>query len=202
MSGLTLPAEVTHISPTATIQSGVVNYRVKVEVASLEEMVQERQTAQQEAMQKVEQGELPERLQQAIEEGQITREQAEEMIKQMQQGQGRQQGQVLTTTSEDFQLREGLTVTVTIVVEEVINVLLVPNTAITTQGGQGYVQVVSPDGAAEERMIQTGISDWQFTEVTEGLSEGEQIIVPQGTTTTNAPTQQRPRGPVPFMPPH
>jgi len=202
MSGLTLPAEVTHISPTATIQSGVVNYRVKVEVASLEEMVQERQTAQQEAMQKVEQGELPERLQQAIEEGQITQEQAEEMMKQMQQGQGRQQGQSPTIIPEDFQLREGLTVTVTILVEEAADVLLVPNAAITTQAGKSYVQVVSPDGTTEEREIQTGISDWQFTEVTEGLSEGEQIIVPEGTTAT-APTQQRPRGPMPFMsPPH
>jgi HlyD family secretion protein len=202
MSGLTLPAEVTHISPTATIQSGVVNYRVKVEVASLEEMVQERQAAQQEAMQKVEQGELPERLQQAIEEGQITQEQAEEMMKQMQQGQGRQQGQSPTIIPEDFQLREGLTVTVTILVEEAADVLLVPNAAITTQAGKSYVQVVSPDGTTEEREIQTGISDWQFTEVTEGLSEGEQIIVPEGTTAT-APTQQRPRGPMPFMsPPH
>ncbi|GAI95589.1 unnamed protein product, partial [marine sediment metagenome] len=35
MQGLSLPAEVTHISPTATIQSGVVNYKVKVEVESL-----------------------------------------------------------------------------------------------------------------------------------------------------------------------
>ena len=202
MSGLTLPAEVTHISPTATIQSGVVNYRVKVEVASLEEMVQERQTAQQEATQKVEQGELPERLQQAIEEGQITQEQAEEMMKQMQQRQGSLEGQSPTIIPEDFQLREGLTVTVTILVDERTDVLLVPNAAITTQAGKSYVQVVSPDGTTEEREIQTGISDWQFTEVTEGLSEGEQIIVPEGTTAT-APTQQRPRGPMPFMsPPH
>ena len=193
MSGLTLPAEVTHISPTATIQSGVVNYKVKVEVASLEEMMQERQVAQQEAMQKVEQGELPERLQQAIEEGQITQEQAEEMMKQMQQRQGSLEGQSPTIIPEDFRLREGLTVTVTIVIEEATDVLLVPNAAITTQAGKSYVQVVSPDGTTEEREIQTGISDWQYTEVTGGLSEGEQIIVPQGTTTTT-PTQQGRQG--------
>ena len=202
MSGLTLPAEVTHISPTATIQSGVVNYQVKVEIEPLESVMQEQQAAQQEAMQKIEQGELPERLQQAIEAGQITQEQAEEMMKQMQQGQGRQQGQVPTIIPEDFQLREGLTVTVTILVDERTDVLLVPNAAITIQAGKSYVQVVSPDGTTEEREIQTGISDWQFTEVTEGLSEGEQVIVPQGTTTTT-PTQRGSRGPMPFMsPPH
>jgi hypothetical protein len=60
---------------------------------------------------------------------------------------------------------------------------------------------VSKDGVAEERVIQVGISDWQFTEVTDGLSEGEQIIVPQGTTTTI--TNPTPRRPMPFMgPPH
>ena len=84
MSGLTLPAKVIHISPTATIQSGVVNYKVKVEVASLEEMIQGQQAARQKTIESIQQGELPERLKQAIEEGRITQEQAEERMQQMQ----------------------------------------------------------------------------------------------------------------------
>jgi len=161
MPGLTLPAKVTHISPTANIQSGVVNYQVKVEIESLEAVIQERQETRQEAMQQA----------------------------------------ILTIIPEDFQLREGLTVTVSIIVEQKSDVLLVPNGAITTQGRQTYVQVVLPDGTSEERAIQTGISNWQYTEVIEGLSEGEQVIVPQGTTTT--PTTPQPGGPVPFFgPPH
>jgi len=161
MPGLSLPAKVTHISPTANIQSGVVNYQVKVEIESLEAVIQERQETRQEAMQQA----------------------------------------ILTIIPEDFQLREGLTVTVSIIVEQKSDVLLVPNGAITTQGRQTYVQVVLPDGTSEERAIQTGISNWQYTEVIEGLSEGEQVIVPQGTTTT--PTTPQPGGPVPFFgPPH
>ncbi|MCD6299546.1 MAG: HlyD family efflux transporter periplasmic adaptor subunit [Dehalococcoidales bacterium] len=148
--GLSLPAEVTHISPTATIQSGVVNYEVEVEVKSIEEVMQKRQ-----------------------------------------QGQGKQQGQTPTMIPEDFQLREGLTVTVSIIVDQRNDILLVPNAAITTQGKQTYVQVISPDGTIEERAIQTGVSDWQYTEVNEGLSEGEQVVVPQRTATT-AVTQQNP----------
>jgi len=193
MPGINLLAEVTHISPTATIQSGVVNYQVKVEIESLEEVMQQRQAARQEEMQKVQQGELPDRLKQAIEEGQITQEQAEEMMKQMQQGQDGQQRQVPTVTTENLQLREGLTVTVSILVDTRNDVLLVPNSAITSQRGQTYVKVVLPDGTIEERAIQTGISDFQYTEVTEGLSEGEQILVPQGTAVTTT-TQQRPPG--------
>jgi len=200
MSGLTLPATVTHISPTATIQSGVVNYRVKVEIQSLETVVQQQQAVRQEAMEQIQQGELPERLKQAVEEGRITREQAEEMMKRIQQAQGTQQSQVPMAISENFQLREGLTVTVSIIVAEATDVLLVPNSAITTQSGQTFVQVVAADGTQEQRAIQTGISDYQFTEVTGGLSEGEQIIVPPGTVTTPATQQgQRPQGGMFFM---
>ena len=190
MQGLSLPAEVIHISPTATIQSGVVNYEVKVEVQSLETVMQQQQAAQQEAMQNLEEGELTERLKQAVEEGQMSQEEAEEMMQRMQQARGGQQGQVSTVIPEDFQLREGLTVTVSIIVDERNDVLLVPNAAITTRGSQTYVQVVLPDSTNEERVIRSGISDWQYTEVTEGLIEGEQVVVPQGTTTTPTTTQQ------------
>jgi len=189
VSGLRLPASVVHISPTATIQSGVVNYEVEVEVKSLEAVMQERR----EAREATPSDGLPERIQQAIEAGEITEEQAEEMMNRMQQAQGAQQGQAPTMLPEDFQLREGLTVTVSIVVEERSDVLLVPNGAITSRGQRSYVQAVSPDGTTEERSIQTGISDWQYTEVTDGLSEGEEIIVSGGTATATAATEQQDR---------
>jgi len=121
LPGMNLPAQVTYISPTATIVSGVVNYEVKVEIQPLEAVAQK-------------------------------------------------------------WLREGLSVVVSLPEEGRDDVLLVPNSAITTQGGQTYVQVVLPDGTAEERIIGTGISSWQYTEVTSGLSEGEQVVVPDTTT--------------------
>jgi len=167
-----------------------VNYKVKVEVESLEIFLQEQQEQMQQSMPDISSGELPERLQQAIEEGSITQEEAEEMMEQMQQA---QQGQV-PVIPDDFQLREGLTVTVSIIVDEREDVLLVPNSAIIGSGWQTYVQVMSPDGVIEERTITTGISDWQYTEVIDGLSEGEQVVVPQGTTTTTTQAGQGPRG--------
>jgi len=99
---------------------------------------------------------------------------------------------------ENIELKEGLTVTVSVIVEEMSDVLLVPNSAITTSGRQAYVQVLSPDGTIEERTITIGISDWQYTEAIEGLSEGEQVVVPQGTTTTPATQQGQPGGIMPF----
>jgi macrolide-specific efflux system membrane fusion protein len=101
---------------------------------------------------------------------------------------------------EGFQLRQGLSVTVNILVAKKENVLLVPNNAITGQGNQTYVQV-SKDGITEKRSIQTGISDWQYTEVVGGLSEGEQVVVPQKTTSATTQPQGSFRGPMPFIGP-
>lgn len=191
LSGLSLPAEVTFISPTATVQSGVVNFKVKVELQSLESVMQQQQQARQEAMANVTPEGLSERLKQAVEDGRITQEQADEMMQQMQQGQGALQGQVPADISQGYQLREGLTVTVSIIVNERNDVVLVPNQAITTRGRQNYVQVLAADGTVEERAITTGIADWQYTEVTDGLSQGEQVIIPQGTTSSTSTTQQQ-----------
>ena len=193
MSGVSLPAEVTNISPIATIQSGVVNYEVKVEIESLQAMIEERREVRQETMPDISSGELSEQMKQAIEEGRLTQEQVEEMMEQRQQGQVGQQGMPMMIP-EDFQLREGLTVTVSIIVDERNDVLLVPNSAITSSGRQNYVKVVSADGVIEDRVVTTGISNWQYTEIVEGLSEGEQVVVPQGTITEPVTSQERPGG--------
>jgi RND family efflux transporter MFP subunit len=153
LPGVSFPAKVTHISPTATIQSGVVNYKVTVEIQPLEAPTPEGQTPP--------------------------------------------SGQMPTTKPENIQLREGLTVTVSIIVAQRTGVLLVPNGAITSQGRQTHVQVISPDGSIENRAVTTGISNWQYTEVTEGLSEGEQVVVTQVTATTSTTPQSR--GGMPFF---
>jgi RND family efflux transporter MFP subunit len=109
----------------------------------------------------------------------------------LQTPQAAQQGQGPATPPANFQLREGLTVTVSIIVAQRSDVLLVPNAAITTQGGQSYAQVLTPSGAIEMRAIKTGISNWQYTEVTEGLSEGEKVVVAPGTTATPSTSERQ-----------
>lgn len=173
--GVTLPAEVVHISPTSIIQSGVVNYTVKVELQSIETISFEGPSADG-SQGPPEEFEPPEGFE--MPEG-----------SEMPEGFEMPEGQMPTVVSGDIQLREGMTVTVSIIVQQVTDVLLVPNSAITTQRGQSYVQVVLADGTTEERAITTGISDWQYTEVTEGLSEGELVIIPEGTTTTSTTGQ-------------
>ena len=222
-----LPAEVVKISPTATIQQGVVNYAVKIKIHSTDDMIIEAGETIQESIGNLESGELPPMLQRAVDAGRMTQEQAEEIAEQMQNfdpnnlpedlegttpgfpapgsgnatfgGRGFAFGDRAFTFGENstagnfqvpeggfgqavaatggFQLREGLTVTVNIITEEVTDVLLVPSAAITMKGGQNYVKVVLADGTTEERTIETGVSDWQNTEVISGLSEGEKVEV-------------------------
>jgi len=170
ISGISFPATVTYISPTATIQSGVVNYEVTIEVGSLSGITQMPSSGMT----------LPEGF--TLPEGYTPPEGFTPPT-----GQGNSSVPQLVGMFQTIELREGLTVTANIIVDERVNVLLVPNGAITTQGWQSYVEVLLPNGTIESRAIRTGITDYVNTEVTDGLSEGEEVIVPQGTTTT---TQQ------------
>jgi HlyD family secretion protein len=208
--GLTLPAEVTFISPTATISSGVVNYTVQVEVQSLEAIAEERQQAREQMASTISSGEMPDMLKQAVASGRMTQEQADAMVQRMQSGEmpapggrfgqgtassGGSTGQLpMMAASDNVQLKEGMTVTVNIVVSSVTDALLIPYAAVTTTGRQSTVQVVKDDGTTEQRTVTTGITDYTNIDITEGLSEGEKVIVPQGTTVTTSSQNQQFRG--------
>ncbi|MDD5082386.1 MAG: HlyD family efflux transporter periplasmic adaptor subunit [Dehalococcoidales bacterium] len=161
MSSVVLPAKVTAIAPTATVQSGVVNYAVKVEVQPLAAVT----PSSSQSVPSSGAGQFPSRP-----SGRQTAPSAS----------GTEQGAAMTSRAA-LQLREGLTITVNIQVQQKKDVLLAPNGAITRQGLVTRTQVLV-NGLAETREIKTGISNWQYTEVTEGLSEGDRVIVTQGTT--------------------
>ncbi len=84
-----------------------------------------------------------------------------------------------------------------IVTQQRSDVLVVPNKAIKTSGQNKTVQVVLPSGGVETRKVTTGISDGVNTEITDGLSEGEKVLIPATTSTagrSSQSTQQQLRG--------
>ena len=194
ISTFSVPAEVTYISPTATISSGVVNYEVTIELDTLEEVREQQKAAMQEMRERMQQeltsGELPEQLQSQVDQGLMTQEEAEAMMEKFQQSSAAVSEEMPSLISDDFELKEGLSVTVSILVEEAADVLLVPNGAVNYRGMETYVLVIKEDGTNEEHSIQTGLSDWQYTEVADGLSEGEQVVVPLSTAITSDVTSQ------------
>ncbi len=71
----------------------------------------------------------------------------------------------------------GMTGAAVIVQEQRDNVLTVPARAIRSRGSDQIVQVMV-DGQPQERVVKTGLSDGQNTEITEGISEHEEIVLP------------------------
>ena len=159
---------------------------------------------------------IDELLDRAVKEGNISQEQADRMkammenltTEQIQQlmerfRQGFQFGQrpggVVTGSimRGSIQLRQGQTVTVSVIIQQRNDVLLVPNQAIMGQGMSTYVRVMK-DGEIEERSVRIGLSDWQYTEIMQGLSEGEQVVVPETTGTSTTPTGPQQQQGVPF----
>jgi HlyD family secretion protein len=77
----------------------------------------------------------------------------------------------------DKALRQGMTANATVTVSKAINALTVPNLAIQHTGGQATVLVYSA-GRQTQTPIETGVVGDQFTEVTGGLNDGEQVVIP------------------------
>jgi multidrug efflux pump subunit AcrA (membrane-fusion protein) len=76
-----------------------------------------------------------------------------------------------------------MTANVSIVVEQLDNVLLVPNRAVKTSGKQKTVTVLS-NGKPTPINVTLGMSNDSQSEVTSGLNEGDVVVIQQTTTTT------------------
>ena len=74
-------------------------------------------------------------------------------------------------------LKQGMTANATVTVSKATNALVVPNNAITRVAGQAYVNLYA-GGQQIQTAIETGVVGDQFTEVTGGLNEGAQIVIP------------------------
>ncbi len=158
--------KITKIAPTATVQSGVVNYTVTIGLTS---------TVIAPATQP---GQTPTFTPRPTPSS----------------GQAARPQRAQTSVPPSIQLRQGLSVTSSIVKEQRTGVLLVPARAIAQQSGGSYVQVIKADGTTEQRLIQTGLTDGQNTEVTGGLTEGEKVSAAPRTVSTTTTPAIRPGG--------
>lgn len=82
---------------------------------------------------------------------------------------------VIAEHPEDAPLLAGYSADVEIIVERREEVLRVPTAAVRFEGG--VLVLNSMTGLLEVREIETGLSNWEQTEVTAGLSPGEQVVL-------------------------
>jgi HlyD family secretion protein len=184
ITGTVLPATITAIAPTATIQQGVVNYQVTVEIRSGVPISSNNSTS---GFSGTPSGGFP--------SGNITSP-----------GTTRSSGNFTNPTaggrfgnspfggssaaaSQSVALRQGLSVTVNLITASKNNVLMVPNRAIIKQQGSTYVEMQN-NGTTEKVQVTTGISNSQYTEISQGVAAGDTVIL-QVTTTSGSTNQQR-----------
>ena len=92
--------------------------------------------------------------------------------------------QISVRTPPFLQLREGLSATASIILQQELGVLLIPSTAIAGTIQQPTV-LVSLDGDVTERPVTLGASDGFWTVVTSGVNEGEQLVSTSGSPAAN-----------------
>jgi multidrug efflux pump subunit AcrA (membrane-fusion protein) len=76
-------------------------------------------------------------------------------------------------------LRPGMTADATITVAERDDILKIPDVCIDRSGEDGpTVTVMTGEEQVEDRQVKIGLSNWDETEITSGLKEGEKVIIP------------------------
>lgn len=88
---------------------------------------------------------------------------------------------------QDDRVKSGMTVTAVIITSSKTDVLMVKSSAIKTQGDASYVQVLV-NGAPQNKTVVVGDSNDTMTEITSGVSEGDEIIVQTITTSATSKT--------------
>jgi HlyD family secretion protein len=192
LSGLNFPAKITQIAPLASIQQGVVNYAVTVELTSTRPVFPNRTgaTAQQ---QSANGGATPSPSSPGPTTPAGTAAPTRTPTPSGNTGSSTfTNGQ--TGVIPSLILKDGLSATVNIVIQERDNVLMLPSRAVTRQGQASTVQKVAGAGTAQTT-IQTGITDGINTEVVSGLNEGDQVsIQPRPASTATSSAGVRPPG--------
>ncbi len=106
---------------------------------------------------------------------------------------------------QDDRIKPGMSTSSTMITDSKLDVLVVPNSAIKTQGTTSYVEVFDPalpeststqgiasTAAPQRKTIVVGLSNDTESEVMTGLNEGDQIVTKTITGTSQTTTTQAP----------
>ncbi|MFA7654008.1 MAG: efflux RND transporter periplasmic adaptor subunit [Candidatus Magasanikbacteria bacterium] len=76
---------------------------------------------------------------------------------------------------QDERVKSGMSVTASIILDSKPDVILVKSSAVKTQGGVSYVEILV-NGSLQQKNVTIGSSNDTMTEIVSGLSENEEII--------------------------
>lgn len=94
---------------------------------------------------------------------------------------------------QDERIRPGMSVSASIILDSKPDVLLISSSAVKTQNGESYVEVLV-NGAPEKETVVTGSSNDTMTEVVSGLEEGEEVITQKITASASTASASQSAG--------
>ncbi len=154
VTGYVYPAKITQIAPLATIQQGVVNYEVTVQLSSTTPLTAGTQRSPTSSPSTSSASATP-----------------------------ATSPSPSPTITSSITLKDGLSVLVTIPVQSATNALVLPSRAIT-RSGQNYTVQKIVGTTVETVTVQTGLTDGTNTQIVSGLNEGDQILEKATTSST------------------
>jgi RND family efflux transporter MFP subunit len=99
---------------------------------------------------------------------------------------------VITPDAMDPSVKGGMTVSVSIITDVAQDVLAVPSSAVKSAAGSKYVQILQ-NGQPVNVTVEVGMSNDSYTEITSGLTDGQEIITAT-TTSGGSATSTTTRG--------
>lgn len=77
----------------------------------------------------------------------------------------------------DEKLRDGMTCTVSFILKEVKDVIIIPNKAVKIVEGKQVVEMKSEQGEVIQREVKAGFTDGSSVEIKEGLQAGDTVLI-------------------------
>jgi HlyD family secretion protein len=201
LPNITLSARVNTISPTATNQSGVVNYPVTATILGVVPQTATGTTSPSFGTRRITttstttpstSGQSGTSVTPSTtlpsgtpgQTGSLTPGQIAQFQQRFQQA----------STSAMSQLRQGMSLTVNLIEQQAQNVIIVPNQAIKTVSGKSYVELKTNSGTTEQQQVTSGLKDVQNTQIVSGLNVGDIILITKTTTSSSLTTTTPARG--------
>lgn len=92
--------------------------------------------------------------------------------------------------TQDERVKPGMSISADIVTDVSQDVLMVPNSAVKSNGGGFYVEILV-NGVPQSRSVETGLSNDMMTQIKSGLNESEQVVSRTVAGNTSAQTSSQ-----------
>jgi HlyD family secretion protein len=93
--------------------------------------------------------------------------------------------------TQDERIKSGMSITADIITDAKQDVLIVPNSAVKSQGNSYYVELTEATGGVKQQTVEIGLSNDTSTEIVSGLKEGDTVVTSTVSSSTNQATQTR-----------